>query len=510
MNLKNINNKKSFCFSMCAISGILLSLSFMYESLFWIVFFGVIPLFFVFLNNDSLNKRRTIAFILTFSMFFYGITLYWMYQLSPYINQSRAKSILILTLSIIFIGLLMGCYWSLSCFCYYKIKRNNAFDIVIFSLLFIFGEWLQGIFYPLAFPWARLANIATPLTYFIQSASLFGSLFISFLILIINGFLAYAILNIKAPKKCYTFVAISVAVFLINMGYGVLHFKNIKDENKTLNASIVQGNFAGLEKWATSSDDVFNLYIDAAKQSITDETDVVLFPETAIPFDIFQHEEKYQAILNLVQEYDVTLLLGYIHYEGDLKYNSMIAIMPNGEISDIYSKQLLVPMGEMIPFEFILSKIIPGTFLESTPYTKGSEDIVLKTDFAKFGGVICFESLFPSISRKTVELDADVIAILSNDSWFGRTPALYQHHSHAILRAVENERYVLRCSNSAISSVISPYGKVEQVAPKYELSVLNASFNTNSDRTLYSYIGDIIVMPAAALFIFSIIKKRKR
>ena len=115
-----------------------------------------------------------------------------------------------------------------------------------------------------------------------------------------------------------------------------------------------------------------------------------------------------------------------------------------------------------------------------------------------------------SISRKTVELDADVIAILSNDSWFGRTPALYQHHSHAILRAVENERYVLRCSNSAISSVISPYGKVEQVAPKYELSVLNASFNTNSDRTLYSYIGDIIVMPAAALFIFSIIKKRKR
>ncbi|NLP25892.1 MAG: apolipoprotein N-acyltransferase, partial [Clostridiales bacterium] len=222
-----------------------------------------------------------------------------------------------------------------------------------------------------------------------------------------------------------------------------------------------------------------------------------------------QHKEKHQVILNLAQEHDVTFIIGYIHYEGDLKYNSMIAIMPSGEVSDIYSKQLLVPMGEIIPFEFILSKIIPGTFLESTPYTKGSEITVLKTDFAKFGGIICFESLFPHISRKTIKLEANVIAILSNDSWFGRTPALYQHHSHAILRAVENKRYVLRCSNSAISSVISPYGKVEKTAPKYELSVLNASFNTNNDRTLYSYVGDIIVMPAAALFILGIIKKKK-
>ncbi|NLP26834.1 MAG: hypothetical protein GX365_05760, partial [Clostridiales bacterium] len=184
MNIESFNNKKRFCFLMCAISGALLSLSFMYESLFWLVFFGVIPLFFVFLNNNSLNKRRTISFMMTFSLFFYGAILYWMYSLSPYINQNKIKSLLILTLSIIFIVLIMGFYWSLSCFCYHKIKRNNALDVVIFSLLFIFGEWLQGIFYPLAFPWARLANIATPLTYFIQSASLFGSLFISFLILI--------------------------------------------------------------------------------------------------------------------------------------------------------------------------------------------------------------------------------------------------------------------------------------------------------------------------------------
>lgn len=509
MNIENFNNKKSFCFLMCAISGALLSLSFMYESLFWLVFFGVIPLFFVFLNNNSLNKRRTISFMMTFSLFFYGAILYWMYSLSPYINQNKIKSLLILTLSIIFIVLIMGFYWSLSCFCYHKIKRNNALDVVIFSLLFIFGEWLQGIFYPLAFPWARLANIATPLTYFIQSASLFGSLFISFLILIINGFLAYSILNMKKHNKCYTFISISIAVFLINMGYGVLHFKNIEEEGKTLNATIIQGDFAGLEKWAASSDEVFESYIGAAKHSITDETDVVLFPETALPFDIFQHKEKHQVILNLAQEHDVTFIIGYIHYEGDLKYNSMIAIMPSGEVSDIYSKQLLVPMGEIIPFEFILSKIIPGTFLESTPYTKGSEITVLKTDFAKFGGIICFESLFPHISRKTIKLEANVIAILSNDSWFGRTPALYQHHSHAILRAVENKRYVLRCSNSAISSVISPYGKVEKTAPKYELSVLNASFNTNNDRTLYSYVGDIIVMPAAALFILGIIKKKK-
>ncbi|NLK71069.1 MAG: apolipoprotein N-acyltransferase [Clostridiales bacterium] len=510
MKIENINNKKSFCFAMCAFSGTLLAISYMFESLFWLVFFGAIPLLLVFLKNNTLNKRRIILYMLTFSLSFYGITLYWMYLLSPYINQSKVKSILILTLSIIFIGLVIALYWIIACAFYHKIKRNDALDIIIFSLLYIFGEWLQGIFYPLAFPWARLANIVSPLTYFIQSASLFGSLFISFLILLINGFIAYSILNVKTPNKCYTYLAVSIAVFIINMGYGILRFKNIEEENKNYNATIIQGNFAGLEKWAVSSDEVFNLYIDTTKKSITDKTDVVLFPETAIPFDIFQHDEKFNIILNLVQEYDITLIFGYIHYKDDIKYNSMIAIKPNGEVSDIYSKQLLVPMGEMIPFEFILSKFIPGTFLESTPYTQGTECMVLQTDFAKFGGVICFESIFPTISRKTVKLDADVIAILSNDSWFGRTPALYQHHSHAILRAVENKRYVLRCSNSAISSVISPYGKVEKVAPKYELSVLNASFNTSNDRTLYSYIGDIIVMPAAALFILGIVKKKKK
>ena len=119
--------------------------------------------------------------------------------------------------------------------------------------------------------------------------------------------------------------------------------------------------------------------------------------------------------------------------------------------------------------------------------------------------VICYESIYPRIARSTVRNNAEIISIISNDSWFGKSNAMYQHHNHAILRAVENNRYVLRVSSTGVTSVISPTGQITDYAEPFKEETLKAYVTTIKKRSLYSILGDIIIIPSATIFIYSVI-----
>ncbi len=508
MNIKyDIINK--FSYALCLVSGIILSVAFTFRNAWWLCFIGLVPLMLVILGTKY-NAHRLVRYIFTFSLGYYVPLMMWIFEISAILPISKGFAYFLLTIGIILIGLLQGTYLALATIVFPKIKSGGFRDIIFFSALFVLGEFFQEYTPLIAFPWANIAVIATDFTPFIQSASLFGGLFISFLIIFMNGCIAYKILHFRERRKVIFAFAVMLIVFLSNTAYGYVRI-NLEKPRDGFDALVVQGNHSGLNKWSTTTETMFDEYVSLTKKGATPGTKLVVWPETAIPTDFFSHPELQKELVNLAQELDTTLLVGFfINEGGDQSYNSMIAVSPSGEISKPYHKQILAPFGEYFPLGNFFKKLLPmlsEVIDNSSGVLKGEAAEVIDTPLAKIGGIICYESIFSRVSRDSVKGGAEILAIGSNDSWFGETSALYQHYSHAIMRAVETKRFVLRASNTGISAIISPFGEVKSYAAPFVATYSSADVNLISERTLYSKIGDIIIIPCVIIFLFGFSKK---
>ena len=360
----------------------------------------------------------------------------------------------------------------------------------------------------LAFPWGKIEVIATEFTPFIQSASIFGGMFISFLILIINGGLAFIIINYKNKKKIvFAFVVISL-IFITNITVGILRIKN---ENKALEfkALVVQGNYSGLSKWKSSTSEMFDTYLKLTRDGVDKDTKLVLWPETAIPTRFYKNENYENELFKLANELNVTIIVGcYTEDNSEQCYNSLLAISPNKIISKPYCKQILAPFGEYFPFGELFKKMLPDfcdIINKNSGNFAGKNTTIIDTPVGKIGGVICYESIFTNISVNNVNNCAEILTVASNDSWFGKSVALYQHHSHSIMRAVETNRFVLRASNTGISSIISPFGEVVNSAKPFVATSCKDYIYLNNEKTLYCILGQIFLIPCFAVYFYSII-----
>ncbi len=444
--------------------------------------------------------------------------MYWLFELTPVLEEqlSAAASRGLILLAIVASAFFLGIFYAFGLTLLCRITKNKNLDALYFAFFYILGEFFTQSFTPLSFPWARLAAIVAPFTAFIQSANLFGSLFVSLIVALVNAFLCRAIIQCKTPKKCAVALCTAVAVFSVNTIYGVLRLNNnnVDKDGNSANAVIVQGNFSGLDKWQMSTEEVINAYFDEALKLIDENTKLVVFPETAAPFRYNKVPYYANMLEQFAHESNITLVTGafYEQQHGDLTdvYNALLCIEPDYTVSEPYYKQVLVPIGEYVPFADNLMQRYPELF-DIIGYVKqGDENGAIKTDTATIGGVICYESIYPSIVRATVNDGAEIITIISNDSWFGESPALRQHHAHAILRAVENDRFVLRASSTAITSAIDNRGNVIKTAPMLEKCAIKVDYALNSDRTIYSYLGDIILLPSALLALYSLYTIIKR
>ena len=481
-----------------------MAVAFTFQKLWWLGFFGIIPLFYA--AEKTKELRNLFKLTLLFSLSFYVPLLFWLYELEPdlplgWFNYPA------LSLVILFLAIMQGVYLATSLCVFTNIKKNSVIDIFTFSALYILGEWIQEIIPFLPFPWARIGVCMSKFLPFIQSASLFGSLFTSFLVIAINCSLCLIIINIKNHIKLIPIVTTLVIIFIGNISYGVERLNMKENDSHEFEVALIQGNYAGGKKWSSSADDMLFEYIALTKKATTSKTKLVIWPETAIPLYLGDSVDEKQALIRLAKEKNITLIIGVLHktFEPNNTYNSMVAISPNGEISEPYNKQILVPFGEKIPFEKFL-KSVTTVLANFSSFSAGDGSSPIKTSIAKVGGVICYESIFPQISRKSVQNGAEIIALISNDSWFNSSPALYQHHAHAIMRAVENKRYVLRTTNTGVTSIISPDGEVLSTAKTFVRTTLVGDVSLKNGLTLYSYIGDVFVLFGISAFVFGLIE----
>lgn len=503
------------------ISAIILSLSLTFNNFSFLAWFSVAPLI-IYINKYDYSFKEGYKLGFAYFVFFYSGVFSWVLELFPldWLGLNSFWSIIILIFSWLILASIEACIIAFIIPIYKFIKSNKLFiNIISFSFLWIMFEWIQSIGI-LGMPWARLAVSQGYNTYLIQGASLFGILFVSFIILLVNGSIASFILS----KKNFNYIYIAIIIFSLNLAFGASALRNNLNEGN-VNITLVQGNISSLDKWSSGGlNSQVQKYLDLTTEGISSSgiiPELIIWPETAVITNLLENKFFYNKLLNLSKKYNSTLITGAFYDEYTtsevLNYNSIYTISPSDNaIQHPYSKRHLVPFGEYIPFRNQIEKLIPSfeDFELMGELTPGDDVYLQNTNYGQIGGIICFESIFPNLVRTSVNSGSELIVLVTNDSWFKDSSALYQHHKQAIFRAIENNRYVARAANTGISSVINNKGEVIESIPMLEKGVINSKVNMISKRTLYSFVGDLLIIIGLVWillikFIFTYLEKNK-
>jgi apolipoprotein N-acyltransferase len=339
----------------------------------------------------------------------------------------------------------------------------------IASLAFAFGaaEWLRT-FVLTGFPWNAIGYAAMPVPVLMQSVSVVGLLGMNALAVFVFSTPALLAAN---RHRAVGLAAIFLLVAL-HTGFGFARLASARnDVGDTLAVRLVQPSIEQTAKWNSSTqDEIFRTYLRLSGGPAAGgrkEPQLVIWPETSLPFLLTDRPDALVAIGDVLDEGQV-LLAGAVRAEerptsGSAArfYNSIMAIDDAGRIFDAVDKIHLVPFGEYVPFEGLLSRLgveeivaLPGGF------SAGSGDRVLTLP----GGLrilssICYEIIFPGETGRAAA-SADLIVNVTNDAWYGDTPGPYQHFRQAQVRAVETGLPLVRAANNGISAAVSSYGHV--------------------------------------------------
>jgi len=302
----------------------------------------------------------------------------------------------------------------------------------------------------------------------------------------------------------------------------------VASDTEPLDVAIIQGSVRPGVKLAPQLL-TYNLYVyerltRAAVARAGEGLELVLWPETAIPEHLNFHQQARRFVLNLQRDLDLPILTGgfsLIYNERPSRYyNSAMMVTSSGMTPDeeIYHKRLLVPFGERIPYQKILN-FMRSWSLGWSDFSRGLEAPLLGGTEATpgvppIGMLICYESAFSRLVKPEVVNGAEVLSVITNDAWFGRTSMPRQHLQMAALRAVEFRRPVIRAANSGISAVVDRWGRIDQATPLYRKDAILVRVWPEKGLTLYARTGDwvpllAILVVVSGLFIFREPKQRR-
>ena len=344
----------------------------------------------------------------------------------------------------------------------------------------------------IGFPWGLIGYTQVQYLPVLQLSSLFGIYGLSFFVGSVNLLVYYMI-----RKRDYYLITIPIVVVIS----GLLMLG--RSDHTDLKLGILQPNIDTNIVWGRNQrEETMRMLIAETESLAQDGVDLIIWPESMLPFMIFHHKDYLRLIESVADSHSVAIFIGtgiMERKDGYHLYNGAVLIKSDSGISGIYRKVHLVPFSEHIPYEEKFRFLQKVRFGQSN-YHPG--DTLPIFDVGKrFGGLICFESIFPELSRSYLENGADFLINITNDGWFGRSPGPYQHAQMAVVRAVEFRIPLVRCANNGISMVVDPYGRVVKKTALFEKTKILAFLPEGMGDSLYSKIGDIIVLISAIFLI---------
>ncbi len=500
------------------ICGMLTAMPYILDFLFFLPYFTLAPLFVI-----ALKKKSAYRHGLVFSLGYFTVVYHWFCYLYPmdFAGLNGLGSIAVIITAIFGLSLLQGVGTAFvpMIFRHALKDRHPLFAPFAAASLWIIAEWGQNFFW-FGVPWARLAVGQHMILPIVESASLFGSLGVSFIIVLISGFIALCILYKDEIKKLRVYALIASLIFVCNFLLGVV-LLNIKNEPKsTFPVAAIQGNISSTDKWA--DDSVYSslsIYEKLAREAAENSgAKLIVFPETVLICDITYDRSIIERLKTLSSDLKAYIAVGAFYSENDKTYNSIYLFTPEGTMLDtVYSKCHLVPFGEYLPMPTLMNALLPhltGMNMFEDPLTPGNGPVIFETELGRIGSLICFDSIYEGLTLSTVRNGAEIIILGTNDSWYKDSAAVYQHNGHAVLRAIESGRYIIRSANTGVSSVITDKGKIISLLGPLKNGFVSANANTYSHRTVYSYIGNSVVYLSISyiffLFGYKIIENKRK
>lgn len=495
------------------LSGILMGICVAFPKLGFLQWIAVIPAALVLLLHAESGEDRLRKFYgkgLIFFWAYYAVVFHWFFYMYPldFAGLNNLASIVVVLVACFGLSFLQALFSGFAfvimayLFRTETVKRMPLLSPFLGAAVWTVAEWFQTVGW-WGVPWGRLPLGQVEVPLFLRSASFFGSYFITFIIIAVNFCLAYAILY-SDKKKLLTMAAVSL--FCINLALGSLATLFYQEEGETVTVAAAQGNISSSQKWDEKSlDKILSTYENLTVSASANGADIIVWPETAIPYNFFHYQELVDYMQLLAKENQVTILFSAFteDEESGMLQNSLIEVKPDGSFGKtFYHKQRLVPFGEFVPMRRLVMFLIPPLaeigMLEDD-LLAGEESYVIETEQGRVGCGICFDSIYENVILESVRNGAEIIAISTNDSWFSDSAALAMHNSQSVLRAIETSRYIVRSANTGISSVIDPMGNViEELGADCEGYVIG-EVHMRESITLYTRIGNSFVVLCALL-----------
>lgn len=492
--MKKNKHKQFLLFSSNIIAGFIFSFSFPPYDIFPLAWFCLIPL--IIASEENIFKSFILG--LVFGLALNISLLYWItYVLTTYSPASFIISVLIMLLLSFYLSL----YWAVltAGISYFRKKYNNK-AVWFMPFLLVLLEYIKNYLLT-GFPWCSVGYSQNKFIYLCQIASIAGIYGISFVIVLINVSV-YCLIK----KKDFKFLATAslILIFLCIL-WGMHRVLNFKPQGDSITVGIIQGNIKQDIKWEPLlSEEHFKKHILFTKVASLKGAKLIIWPEAAVTFYIMEDYEKYSKLLNLVKENKIHLFFGGDYreiQEGEYKYyNSAFLISYPNLFVEKYGKMHLVPFGEYVPLRkilFFINKLVEGM----GDFSPGKEYKIFQINSFKFACMICYEIIFPEISRRFVQKGAELLVTITNDAWFGKTSAPYQHYAMAKLRAIENKRYLVRSANTGISGIINPVGIEIKKSKLFTDEVITDNIYFIKDKTFYSQYGDWLCFISIAIIL---------
>ena len=419
----------------------------------------------------------------------YGANLYWI-----------AVALLLYT-KLALLGYVASLIWlapvvALTMLALYFARKVSGWPLaILLPIVWTASELVFNYLNDLSFPWLPLGLAVAHVPLLAQVADISGVRGVSFCIAAVNGFLADAWL-IRSDRRAMTARIAGALIIVAAVGaYGEWRITTIQ-LRPLARIAIIQPDIPEEVKLTTEdpSAHVGKLVAMTRTELSRSSPDLVVWPEAALDRFLWQYPAWLDSLRSAVAARPTPMIVGFMDSSDPRRtpfmyYNAALLTDPRGYVSPQppYRKHYLVPIVERVPFvnpEWFRGVDYFGGF------SRGTSEEPFHLDFGTVGVLICYESIFPQLSRDYAEQGTSVLLNITNDAWFQRSSAPYQHFAHLSLRAIENRVPIVRAANTGISGWIDPLGRVRAQTPIFVPRTETYTIEVTATRTLYTRVGD--------------------
>ncbi|MHC1742642.1 MAG: apolipoprotein N-acyltransferase [Syntrophobacteraceae bacterium] len=495
-----------------ALSGLMLTASLPNVQWHWMAWIALLPLFLAIRGKTGREAFR-LGYICGLSHFLSA--LYWIH----YVIQHYGGLPTFLAVGALFLAAgYLAVYPALFAWAASRLEEMPALWTLALPSVWVALELVRAHAVT-GFPWANLGYSQTPVLSLVQTADIAGVYGVSWLVV----FGSTVLWSTMTRKTGWSAAVLFGICFGLCFAYGQQRLKTVtelQEKASPWRVSVIQGNIDQSRKWDPAfQQETLRRYRDLSLQAVAQDPppDLLVWPETATPFFYGVDEKLTRQVNEILAEVGRPVVFGspaITRVDGVPKLqNRAYLVTPDGKIAGSYAKQHLVPFGEYVPFQrllFFIHRLVEA----AGDFVPGNSSVPMAFGKKALGALICYEAVFPELARETALAGAEALVNITNDAWYGRTSAPYQHMEMAGWRAVECRVPLLRAANTGISTIFDATGRMCGAVPLFETGQLTCTVRSFRLVTVYMRYGDWFAWSCASIavaaLVFAFVRGRRR